>query len=67
MIKLAYYTQLQQTVLQLKKVSKLKLRVNANFIYAFSAAETAALTQTITNFQSSGVKAIIVASNQGWF
>lgn len=42
--------------------------VNANFIYAsFSAAETAALTQTITNFQSSGVKAIIVASNQGGF
>jgi branched-chain amino acid transport system substrate-binding protein len=42
--------------------------VNANFIYAaFSATETAALTQTIQNFQSAGVKAIIVASNQAGF
>ena len=42
--------------------------VNDNFIYAtFSATETASLTQTVQNFQSAGVKAIIVASNQAGF
>jgi len=42
--------------------------VNNNFIYAsFSAADTASLTSTIQNFQSQGVSAIIIASNQAPF